>query len=187
MQPFDESLYSAGYYSTNNWASKTSLAAASKTSPFTWGLGAMTAAHHNQGFNGMISATSTTTTSTTSSSSSTSTSSSSSSSTAAAASSSSYPYSTTGGYASAAAVGGYGSGTAAATPMSSSIASLRLKARQAVSAVSSSYDGNEDNKEGSSPDLQQHPQSAQPQTADEAQPCLYESDSRTTSSSSTLV
>ena len=64
MQPFaDDSLYSG--YSSYNWAAKTP----SLTKGFNWGLGAMAATHHNQGFNFNVAATTTTAASATTSSS----------------------------------------------------------------------------------------------------------------------
>ena len=109
MQPFDDSIYSG--YSSYNWAAKTP----SLTKGFTWGLGAMAATHHNQGYNSMMTAAAPPPTTSTSAL------------TAAAPTSSTsttppYPY----------APSGYGSMYGAMPAMSSSIASLRLKARQAT-------------------------------------------------------
>ncbi len=133
MQPFDDTFYSG--YTYNNWATKAAATTPSLTKGFTWGLGAMAATHHNQGFNSMMATTSTTTATSTSSATSPAVTSSLpvttvTSSVSASSTPPSYPYGAT----------SYGSMYAAASmatmpsSMNSSIASLRLKARQATAA-----------------------------------------------------
>ena len=109
MQPFDDSLYSGYYSSSNNWAAKTS--SLTKAASFSWGLGAAMTSHQNQGFNSMIG----TTTSTTSPGITTSTTSAASTSLP---SYSSYP--------------GYGSMYAAAAAMTNSTVSPRLKSEDSI-------------------------------------------------------
>ncbi len=200
MQPFDDSFYS-GYTSYNNWASKAAATTPSLTKGLTWGLGAM-AATHNQGFGSMMvgcgagnSATASTTTTTPSATSSTTaaiTSSTSLTATTAATTPSSssssttppaYPYGAT----------GYGSMYAAAsmasmTPstMNSSIASLRLKARQATTGFggnggyvgatsdSTTADGGDANKDGEA--------TSPSPTSDGMAHCLYNVDAGADSS-----
>lgn len=113
QSPFDDSLYTGCYSTYNNWAAKASPTLAKG---FTWGLSAM--GHHNQGFNTMMPAPTTTAGTALS------IGHSSTSSTANASSTTPpYPYGSSSGYS-------MYNMAAAANSMSSSIASLRLKAKQ---------------------------------------------------------
>ena len=115
MQPFDDSLYSGYYSSSNNWAAKTS--SLTKAASFSWGLGAAMTSHQNQGFNSMIGTT--TSSATTAAANTTST-------TSVSASTSLPSYSSYPGY------GTVGSMYAAAAAMTNSAVSPRLKTEDSI-------------------------------------------------------